>query len=288
MKPLLAYTVDDFAALRFPVLASPKLDGIRCLIVNGEAVTRNLKPIPNLYVQHRLRGLPDLDGELIVGSSTVPDCFTRSTSGIMSIHGEPGFLFHVFDHWSHGGAFAHRVMSAARHVLDAFLDAPLRMVEHVQIETARDLLAYEAETVAAGYEGVMIRDPGGVYKHGRSTARESILGKVKRFHDSEGEVVGVEELHHNGNAAEVNALGLTERSTAKAGLMAGGTLGALIVRAPGWAEPFKIGTGFTADQRATFWSQRHALKGRVVKFKHQPAGEKDKPRFPVFLGWRLD
>lgn len=38
-KPLLAHTVDSIETVQFPVMASPKLDGIRCLIVNGEAVT---------------------------------------------------------------------------------------------------------------------------------------------------------------------------------------------------------------------------------------------------------
>ena len=36
-KPLLAHTVDSIETVQFPVMASPKLDGIRCLIVNGEA-----------------------------------------------------------------------------------------------------------------------------------------------------------------------------------------------------------------------------------------------------------
>ena len=134
----------------------------------------------------------------------------------------------------------------------------------------------------------MIRDISGLYKFGRSTAKEGILGKVKRFADAEAEIVGIEELHRNGNAAEINALGHTERSTAAAGLVPAGTLGALIVRAEGFAESFKIGTGYTAAQRDSLWADRASLPGRLVKFKHQPAGAKDAPRFPVFLGFRLD
>ena len=67
MKPLLAYTVSDLAAVRFPVLASPKLDGVRCVIRDGVAMTRTLKPIPNRHVRAMLAHLPDLDGELIAG-----------------------------------------------------------------------------------------------------------------------------------------------------------------------------------------------------------------------------
>ena len=134
----------------------------------------------------------------------------------------------------------------------------------------------------------MIRDPQGVYKQGRSTEREGILGKIKRFEDMEAEIVGVEELQRNGNEAVTNALGHTERSTAKDGLTGGDTLGALICRAVGYADTFKIGTGYTAAQRAQLWAQRDALPGQLAKFKHQPSGAKDAPRFPVFAGLRLD
>ena len=34
--------------------------------------------------------------------------------------------------------------------------------------------------------------------------------------------------------------------------------------------------------------QENTLKGQSVKFKHQPAGAKDRPRFPSYLGLRKD
>jgi DNA ligase-1 len=38
--------------------------------------------------------------------------------------------------------------------------------------------------------------------------------------------------------------------------------------------------------RITLWQQRDALIGRMVKFKHQPSGAKEAPRFPKFIGFR--
>ena len=38
-KPMLATKCECPAALRFPVLATPKLDGIRCLKLGGKALT---------------------------------------------------------------------------------------------------------------------------------------------------------------------------------------------------------------------------------------------------------
>jgi DNA ligase-1 len=49
---------------------------------------------------------------------------------------------------------------------------------------------------------------------------------------------------------------------------------------------FDLGTGFTSGQRRDLWVGRGKLKGKLVKYKFQPTGVKDKPRFPVFIGFR--
>jgi len=53
-KPILAGKLTPNTVLQFPVLASTKLDGIRCCITNGIAVSRTLKPIPNKHIQELL------------------------------------------------------------------------------------------------------------------------------------------------------------------------------------------------------------------------------------------
>jgi ATP-dependent DNA ligase len=284
-KPMLAHTVDVMAAVQFPVLASPKLDGIRCIIRNGEAVSRSLKPIPNKHIRDSLRGLPDMDGELTIGDETAEDCFKRSTSGVMAHGGEPDFAFRVFDAPDLPSApFTERKEIAKRRA-SAGAGTGCAWLSHRLIADAAELAAYEAEQVAAGYEGIMLRAPDGVYKFGRSTLRAGILGKVKRFTDAEAVIIGVEELLRNENEAKTNALGRSERSTSKAGKVPGGTMGKLIVRAAGF-EDFGIGTGFTAQDRAEIWDDRSAQIGRLVKFKFQACGTDARPRLPVFLGFR--
>ena len=287
-KPLLAYTVKDAEALRYPVLVSPKLDGIRCVIHNDQPVSRTLKPIPNRFIQRELGFYPPFDGELMVGDPLDPAAFNKSTSGIMSRDGEPDFTYWVFDYVE--AAFWHlsfetRLMMA-KETIKHWPRA--KLVPHTQADNAEELMRLEAHYVGLGYEGVMVRVPWGAYKFGRSTESQGLLGKVKRFEDTEGTIVGYEELMHNENEATINNLGYQERSTAQAGQVPGNTLGALIVSHPDWEDTFGIGTGFTADERFTLWSIRDTLKGQSVKFKHQPAGAKDRPRFPSYLGLRKD
>lgn len=108
---------------------------------------------------------------------------------------------------------------------------------------------------------------------------------MKRFEDAEAEVIGVVEEMHNTNEAKINELGRTSRSTAQAGKVGKGRLGALQVRLP-CGTTFEIGSGYDAEQRNRFWRQRDDLIGKLVTFRHQPSGAKDKPRFPVFHGFR--
>jgi DNA ligase-1 len=66
-KPMLAGNYDASKA-KFPYIATPKIDGIRFLMVNGVAVSRTFKPIRNNYLQQVLsETLPDgVDGEITV------------------------------------------------------------------------------------------------------------------------------------------------------------------------------------------------------------------------------
>lgn len=106
MKPLLACpTPANLNSLPYPLFASEKLDGIRCIIKDGIALSRTLKPIRNRYIQSIL-GRPELnglDGELIVGDPAASDCMRKTNSGVMSFDGEPDFAYYVFDIWNRPG-----------------------------------------------------------------------------------------------------------------------------------------------------------------------------------------
>lgn len=283
-KPMLAGKAPaDLSKLVYPVLTSPKLDGIRCLVADGRVLARSLKPIPNAHVRDLLcdANFEGFDGELISGAT-----FGETTSAIMSRSGQPAFAYHVFDlRLDTNRPFRDRLSIATRTVDLAGLDW-LRAVPHRWARTPADVEDHEADALAAGFEGLMIRDPDGPYKAGRSTEREGWLLKLKRFADGEAEVIGFEEQLHNTNEATTNELGRTKRSSAQAGLVGAGVLGKLIVRDLASGVEFGLGTGFNAEQRADLWHSRATLAGRIVKYKSQPYGVKDAPRLPVFIGFR--
>ncbi|MBT9167914.1 MAG: hypothetical protein DDT19_01258 [Syntrophomonadaceae bacterium] len=278
MRPMLAAQV-DFSKLIYPLWASPKIDGIRCLMLAGKALTRNLKPIPNLFTRSLLEEygviLDYFDGELVAGD------FNSTSSSIMSLGGEPEFKFIIFDRIAFG-SYKARFLRNFR-LLPHFAE----YIETVLINSEAELLEYETSCLSRGYEGIMLRRADGldIYKYGRSTVKEAYLLKLKRFTDAEAVVIGFEEQLHNANIQERDKLGYSKRSSAKDGMIPADTLGALIVESATFGR-FNLGTGFSAEQRKEMWDKKGSYIGRLVKFKYQEIGMDSKPRFPVFLGFR--
>lgn len=285
-KPTLAVNA-DFTKIQYPVYASPKLDGIRCSIVDGKALSRTLKPIPNKHISAML-SRPEfngLDGELIVGDPTSKTCYNESVSGVMRQDGAPAFIYWVFDKHTADGDFTQRLKMLWLSIEANELPC-IAVLDQELLHTEAEMLEYEAFCVSKGYEGIILRKPTAPYKHGRSTVNEGYLLKVKRFVDNDAEILGVVEEMFNGNDAEVNELGRTKRSTAQAGLVGKGSMGALHVRDLTTGIEFHIGTGFTAADRQALWVQPPI--GKLCKYKHFPIGAKTAPRHPVFIGFRSD
>ena len=283
-KPMLADEV-DLNLLKYPVMASPKLDGVRATIIDGEPLTRSLKPLANPRIGDIFGHSAPLDGEFIVGDPTSKSVF-RDTMKVVSSHSADitDLRFFVFDLVT-AGHFVDRLREAHNLIhgeADLFIPVP-----HLEIHTEDELIHMEETCLTNGYEGLMIRDPKGGYKFGRSTTREGTLLKMKRRLQSEAEIVGYQEQMHNANEAKVDNLGYTERSSHKANMVPTGVLGALVVRDLKSGVEFNIGTGFDYATRQSLWYSRAELAGQIVSYEFLPVGVKDKPRHPVFIGFRM-
>jgi len=233
------------------------------------------------------------DGELMV-----EDGFSAVQSAIMRKEGAPKFKYHVFDwHGTHNntgptGIGDNRSFEKRYAALEAEIRRIRRsvvtLVPHFECASETEIEFWEENLLTQGYEGVCLRDPNGPYKYGRSTTKQGWLLKLKRFEDDEAIVIDVEELMQNYNEAKKNVFGRTQRSSSKEGLVPGDTLGALCVRRSDGIE-FKIGTGFSAEQRSIIWNSHllsNDIVGELVKYKYQPDPTAERPRFPVFLSFR--
>lgn len=288
-KPMLAEHA-DMTKIKFPVMASTKLDGIRAVVLNGKLLSRSLKPIKNKYTRS-LFEKPEyegLDGELIVGSPTDPKCFNKTTSGVMTEEGEPNVHYYVFDQIPEYSGQPENTPFKSR-FNDLQESMPMEHVVLVQqklVWNLPELEEFEKQCLKQGYEGVIIKDLNSPYKYGRSTLREGYMLKIKRYKDAEAKILSVEELLSNTNEATRDELGKVKRSNHKSGMVPQDTLGSLVVQDLKTGIQFNIGTGFDEELRDTLWKNKSRIIGKIVKYKYFDYGSIDKPRHPVFLGFR--
>lgn len=279
-NPMLAVAA-DLDQLVFPLLASPKIDGLRCLVKDGVAFSRKKEPFRNKYLQRCIMENKELyegiDGEIIVGGDpTAEDVFRKSTSGCMSEDNEPDFHILAFDRYDlpHLG-YQNRLKEVPEEI----------RMPTVLIKSIEQLISLEEKLVAKGFEGIMVRSLDGPYKQGRSTVREGYLLKIKRFLDAEATIIGFTERMHNANEKTKDNLGHSKRSSHKENMVPLGTLGAIVLEMPD-GQTFKVGTGMDDALRQELWDTKETLLGKQCKYKYTSVGMKDLPRFPVFLGIR--
>lgn len=286
-KPFEPMLASPRAEHRFPCIVQVKYDGIRCVVKNGVALTRKLEPIPNWFISATLSNplFNGLDGELIAGPPSHKDVYHNTESVVMSENVDPSSVrFYVFDDFTDPRLPYH----------ERFAQARRRIAEHSHImsaaisATATDeegLSSCENEAHEDGYEGLIVRDPYAMYKFGRATENEGSLYKIKRFEDDEMLVIRVEEWMHNANEDVRSNTGKAKRGHSKAGMVPTGLYGKLVGVSPKWPGK-EITVGSSNLPRLSKKDAEEAFLNKLVVFKHQPAGAKDLPRFPVYKGIR--
>lgn len=289
--------LEDFLKrnIKFPVLASPKIDGIRFMVKDGVAMSRSWTPLPNRHFQGFIQSIAadaeGLDGEVIVGyDPSALGLFNRTQSAIMTRDWIGDFSCHIFDCFRDPQApFKDRTAHAEHRVKEirdlGVYPEQIAYVPHTSLFADRETTDYETAAIEAGFEGIMLRGPNNPYKFGRSTLREGGLIKVKRFVDDEARIVGFKALERNTNPPQKDAFGLQKRSSHKAGKVAEELLGKIVVNHTKFGE-FEIGSGFDDATREEIWQNQASYLNRLVTFKYQVHGVKDKPRSPIFKGFR--
>jgi DNA ligase 1 len=277
-----------FEGLTFPLLCSPKFDGIRCLVRNGVCLSRTGKIIPSVQVQAEFWRFEHFDGELVEGDPTSANVYNRTQSHVMSYEKPGDIKFHVFDyiHPRYLDEPFHKRLDMIQNIWPENVDN-MFFVEHEYVDSLDDLLEYEELCLKRGFEGIMLRNPVAEYKRGRATYKQQIIWKLKRFQDAEAKIIGFEEGQLNENYQEKDELGYAKRSTRKEGMVPSGTLGRFIVNFDG--EELSVAPGtFSHPERQMIWNNQEQFLGNWLKFRYMKYGMKDKPRHPRALGMRDD
>jgi DNA ligase-1 len=233
---------------------SEKLDGVRAYW-NGQ---RFLSRLGHEYVAPPwfTAGLPStpLDGELWAGRKQFQKTVSIARKQGAG-HGWKELLYVVFDAPAAAALFEDR-LDVARQVIAAAKNAHVAFHPQERCLSLAHLQQQLAHVESLGGEGLMLRRPGSRYEVGRS----STLLKVKTFKDAEARVLGQVE----GSGKFVGMMGALEVE------LADGT-------------KFSVGSGFTDDQRRAGYAP-----GTLITFRYQELSKDGVPRFPSFVGLRID
>eukprot|EP00466_Bigelowiella_natans_P003468 jgi/Bigna1/53702/estExt_Genewise1Plus.C_230052 len=234
---------------------SEKLDGIRAYWDGSQFLSRNGNKFhaPSWFTE----GLPTdlhLDGELFGGRNEF-----QATSGIVKSFaaGErwKKLTYEVFDAPSLDLPFEKR-LERVKTQAEKKLNAYIRVVQHTLCEGKEHVETELDKLTKDGAEGLMLRKPGSKYVRSRSTT----LLKVKTFQDCEAVVVG-----YNKGKGKYD-----------------GQAGSLDARLDNGIQ-FNVGSGMSDEQR-----RNPPPIGSIITVKFFEYTKDGKPRFPTFVGVRVD
>ena len=294
MKPFLCCDA-DINKIQFPVLVLPKIDGARMLNVNGKATGRSLKSYKNKLLTETF-SVPEfsgLDGELAVGDITSPSLCRDTTSMVntinLHIQGLKWYLFDLSNRPDLDYFNRHQVLYNLVEDLPPHLQSLVDVIPYRLVNNKQELSNLYEEYVEQGYEGVVIRSIQGKYKHGRGTVNEGSYLRMKPQSDKDAIILDVSEALANNNEAKINELGHTERSSHKENKTGKGMIGSLLCKDLDTGSVITVGAGkMTHEERIYWYNHQDEIIGKMIKYKSMDTGVKDAPRFPRFIGFRVE
>jgi len=293
LKPMRSCAPSGKYPIRFPKLISRKLDGIRCAIDEGKAITKSGKPIPNKFIREWLEAnVPDgLDGELLVGNPADEGVYGRTFSAVMSHAGEPEFSFHVFDLANEPDLDATERLSALAVMVNNLHLKQVVLVDQYLCHSQADVDRSYAQFIEEGYEGAILKDPAGPYIEGRSTPKNQIQLKLKPESDWEARIISVYEAETNNNEAYTNEVGETKRSTHAENKVGNGMCGGFIATDLTTGLQIRVAAGrLTHAERTEIWNNQASYVGKLAKYRSMSYGTmtNGQPRHGRWIGWRAE
>lgn len=185
-EPMLAFELKQYEKLLFtvPTFVQPKLDGVRCILDQGELVTRAGKPIvscPHLAKDYYL-----LDGELY--ADKLKNDFNKIISLVRKTKPTKEDLEEskqTIQYWVYDYPYYNMLVFSERYkMLQSLFNMfpnTFKLVPMYPVTSREELEQYHIKFLEEGYEGTMIRMDLGAYENKRSKQ----LLKYKNFQDAE-------------------------------------------------------------------------------------------------------
>jgi DNA ligase-1 len=282
--------------IKYPLLASIKLDGIRCVLKTGNIFSRSLKNIQCEQLRAKfeaLRQYAHLNNCILDGEIYSPDLtFQQITHFVMTqdLQGEaiPDDLnFYCFDRVQDENYNEYFIDRIKR--LETVRCPGIVHVAQTLVSSKEEVLALFDKAIAGGKEGLILRDPMSRYKCGRGTIKEGLIYKVKPWVTYDSIVTGVDQATAVNEGAEkkTNELGRSVTSKKIGDRHVIDQAANFFVLHNG--QELKVSlSSMTHEERDETWANRDSLIGKTIEYKGMEVGMKDLPRHPVFIRYRED
>ena len=304
IKPMLfPNEVVDTKDMRFPLIASHKMDGCRMLFHKGKLQTRSGKPVVNTRIHDKYAWLKTLtktlgitlDGEFY--SHELPRNEINSYFMSQDKELEDHLEFWCFDYLDDGeDTFETRHIKMIKFCSRNNIKYPESF--YLRDSNQADLCMVKA--LENGYEGLILLSPTSLYKHGRITVKSGDGFKVKPYQTFDSKIVGVVQATEVDPDApkKVNELGYSETSKKKGDRIPVEKAAAFIVDwvfneqqtavKEAWKKQVKVTLAMTDEEKEEVWKNRDSYLGKMIEWKGMAHGMKDVPSHPVMLRFRED
>jgi DNA ligase-1 len=306
----------DLDTIKYPIYASTKLDGIRCVFhPTLGMVSRSLKPIPNKQLQEKFKKLTEwakdnncvLDGEIYAHGVSFQDitraCMTEDFDDektvkklqkeIMSDAKHYSKLlidsmqFNCFDCLPFNDLCNSFIIRYAYIQTLAVSNPDIVVVKQTLVNSKEEVMNYFETVLDVGYEGLILKDPYSIYKFGRGTIKEGICYKVKPYVEKSAIIKGIVQATQVIEGAQklINELGYSVTSKKKDDRVLIEKASAFLVDWEG--KDLKVTIAADDKEKERIWKNAKDYIGKEVGFKAMDVGAKDLPRHPVALRWWL-
>jgi DNA ligase-1 len=263
----------DINKIKYPMLVQAKLDGFRAVYIpNIGLMGRNGKKIRNERLADHFSDLYRtldyvFDGELYSHDrnfnelASVLNSEDKEIPADVRYHVYDGMGLQCWDEKKCQVGYSKR-LDVLRNRVSNFKYATI--VPVLKAENTDKVKQVYSFFLNAGYEGIMLKDPDGLYQWKRVRLSSQTMLKLKPSVTHDLEVTGFVE--GEGKLA--------------------GSLGKLLVDFQG--KEVGVGTGFTESQREVIWKHKDDTVGRIVEVKAMEVTPDGSLRHPVFVRFRED
>ena len=268
--------IPNLTEIQYPVLVQPKLDGYRCLYVAGKLWSRAGKPFGNKNLTKyfdKLGGVGNyvLDGELYATNTNFSSLQTVLNSHDKKLPSDLKFFVYdcvPLEAWhkqDYNKSYEARI-SDMRSILNDRVANYQRIIDTPtdEVDSPQEVIKIYKEYLTKGYEGVMLKSPGGKYQWKRTSIRSGEMLKLKPFKTED---LKIKDIFEGEGDFE-------------------GTAGGIVVDRNG--QEIRVGSGFDFKTRDRLFKNPSNYIDSTAEIKFFEETEEGSLRHPVFMRFRED